>query len=78
MRLRLVSRENIKKTLSILVFSLGVLFSTGARTDIKTSAVSDHSASPFQLWTVVKLKPNETTSTISCSILNQIIEEVKV
>ena len=78
MCLRLVFRENIKKTLRILVFSLRVLFSTGARTDIKTSAVSDHGASPFQLWTVVKLKRNETTSTISCSILNQIIEEVKV
>ena len=78
MRLRLVSRENIKKTLSILVFSLGVLFSTAARTDIKARAVSAHSASPFQLLTVVKLKHNETTSTISCSILNQIIEEVKV
>ena len=76
MRLHLVSRENIKKTLSIFVFSLGMLFSTGARTDIKTSAVSAHSASPFQLWTVVKLKHNETT--ISCNFWNPIIEELKV
>ena len=49
MRLHLVLRENIKKTLSILVFSMGVLFSTGARTDVKTSAVNAPSASPFQL-----------------------------
>ena len=79
MRLRLVLWENIQDTSKkILPAALRVSFSTGARTDIKTNAVTDHRASPFQLWTVVKLKRNETTSTISCSILNQIIEEVKV